>query len=90
MLWIEWEFGVGGRKAAKLFNNEERGRVRFQYSLRKNFWDLCGQMIRSGHTAETVVDKIYEVYSNTRSVTDILRRIRRDKEKGGHPSLRSS
>ena len=90
MLGTEWEFGVGGRKAAKLFNNEERGRVRFQYSLRKNFWDLCGQMIRSGHTTETAVDKIYEVYSNTRSITDILRLIRRDKKEGGHPSLRYS
>ena len=39
VLWQDYQFGVGGRKAAKLFTAAERGKVKFNYSLRKPFWD---------------------------------------------------
>lgn len=92
VLWSECEFGVGGRKAAKLFSAaQERGRVKFQYSLRKGFWDLYSGMIRRGYTSDTaiILDKIYEVYSSRMSCTEILQLIRRDKKNGGHPRLHS-
>ena len=40
VLWQEFEFGIGGRKPAKLFSTAERDKVRYSYSLRKHFWTL--------------------------------------------------
>ena len=90
VLWNEWEFGIGGNKPAKLFLATERGRVKYQYSLRKVFWDLCSEMIRRGHTSDTAIDEMYKVYSNRLSLTQILRKMREDRKRGGHPLLRSS
>ena len=73
-LWLEWEFGIGGNKPAKDFTAIERGQVRFQYSLRKVFWDLCSQMIRRGYSSDAAIDKIYSVYPRL-SLTQILRKI---------------
>jgi hypothetical protein len=87
VLWTEYEFGVGGRKAAKTFNASERGKVRFNFSLRKPFWDLVLIMARRGYTHNTAIDKIYSVYSSRLSVTQILREIRKDRKRGGHPEL---
>ena len=87
VLWNEYEFGVGGRKAAKLFSAAERGRVKCNYSLRKHFWDLMTMMIRRGYSHNTAIDKIYSVYTTRISVTKILREIRSDKRRGGHPEL---
>jgi len=49
-LWQEWEFDVGGRKAAKLFTYSERGlkENKFAYSRRKPFWLLMHVLIRRG------------------------------------------
>ena len=90
VLWNEWEFGIGGRKAAKMFSSRERGRkqVKFSYCLRKHFWDLISKMIQRGHTHTSAIDKVYEVYGTNLSATKILREIRRDSKIGGHPLLR--
>ena len=87
VLWQEYQFGVGGRKAAKLFTAEERGKVKYNYSLRKPFWDLMDLMIREGYTFNTAIDKIYSVYNTTTSVTQVLRAIREDKKRGFHSNL---
>ena len=87
VLWQEFEFGIGGRKPAKLFSNAERGKVRYSYSLRKHFWSLMQKMIRNGYTFNSAIDKIYDVYDRSRSVTKILRQIRIDSKSGGHPQL---
>ena len=90
VLWNEWEFGIGGRKAAKMFSSRERGRkqVKFSYCLRKHFWDLISKMIQRGHTHTSAIDKVYEIYGTNLSATKILREIRRDSKIGGHPLLR--
>ena len=90
VLWNEWEFGVGGRKAAKMFSSRERGhkQVKFSYCLRKHFWDLVSKMILRGHSHTAAIDKIYEVYGSNLSATKILRLIRTDSKLGGHPQLR--
>ena len=85
-LWTEWEFGIAGNKPAKRFIANERGRVRFQYSLRKGFWDLCSQMICHGYTSDSAIDKIYSVYPGL-PLTKILRKIRSDRKTGGNPAL---
>ena len=84
MLWDEWEFGCGGRKAAKNFTSRERGASRSIYSFRRGFWDLCCTLIARGHTRSTAIDEIYRVYGRGLSVTQILRQINRDKKEGGH------
>jgi hypothetical protein len=86
VLWNEYQFGVGGKKAAKLYTAEERGRNKFNYSLRKPFWDLVQLMVRNGSEAQDAVHRIYRVYPNE-SVTKILRLIRTDMKRGGHPEL---
>ena len=87
VLWQEYEFGIGGRKAAKIFSAEERGKVKFNYSLRKHYWELMVRLIRSGHIFNTAIDKIYSVYDRSRSVTLILRELRKDSRTGGYPQL---
>ena len=87
ILWQEYEFGVGGRKPAKNFNAQERGRVKFNYCLRKHFWDLMNSMIRHGYTFNVAIDKIYSVYDRRNSATKILRAIQNDAKNGGNPQL---
>ena len=88
VIWQEYEFGVGGRKAAKTFSARERGRVKFKYSLRNYFWSLMKQMILQGYSHTSAIDKIYSVYGNNLSATQILHEIRKDSKNGGHPQLR--
>ena len=38
-LWVEWEFGSPGKKAAKTFTSKERGAVKFIFYKRKFLWD---------------------------------------------------
>ena len=80
ILWHEYEFGVGERRPAKTFSRKERGSCRHVYSKRNLFWSLVVEMIRRGHTANSAIDKIYEVYGFKTSVTDILRQLQKDKK----------
>ena len=81
VLWQEYEFGLGGNKAAKLYTPMERGKNKFKYSLRKGFWIIVTNMIRGGHSHNTAIDRIYDVYAPRvgRTVTKILWEIRKDK-----------
>jgi len=89
ILWTEYEFGVGGTKPAKLFTARERGEVKFSYSLWKPFWTLVERMIHFGYSHTNAIEKIESVNCSGRSmsVTQILREIRRDKQRGGNPAL---
>lgn len=88
VLWQEYEFGIGGRKAARLFTAAERGQVKYSYHRRKVVWDKIAELIRAGHTAQTAVDLIYEAYGGVNiPVTRIINQMRRDKQTGGHPML---
>jgi len=87
-LWLEYEFGIGGRKAAKDFTAVERGRVKYTYHRRKVVWDAIAELVRSGWTANTACDRIQEVYGRHLSDTNIVNRMRRDRANGGHPNLR--
>ena len=86
VLWQEYEFGLGGRIPAKHFNSKDRGRVKYKYCMRKHFWDLISKMIQHGYSHTSAIDKVYTIYDG--SVTNILRDIRKDKKRGGHPQLR--
>ena len=66
---MEYEFGIGGNKPAKQFSAQERGMVKFTYSLQKPFWLLVEQMIRHGYTNATAIAKIEDVYMRGRRKT---------------------
>jgi hypothetical protein len=85
-LWAEYEYGIAGRKPARQFTAQERGKVKFKYSRRKIVWDTIDRMVRSGSTAQVACDRIYAVYGRNKSVTDIMRCLRQDAP-AGHPNL---
>lgn len=90
VLWTEYEFGLNGNKPAKAFTARERGKVKYSYSLRKPYWNLVENMIRYGYTHASAIEKIEGIYSagTSKSITQILREIRSDSRRGGHPLLR--
>ena len=67
----------------------ERGRDKYKYHRRKVGWEQISFMIRVGHTAQTAIDRIYQVYggANNRSITTIINQIRNDRQTGGNPQL---
>jgi hypothetical protein len=48
VLWQEYEIGLGGCKAAKLFTQEEQGRVKHKYSWQKVVWDCISNLVHAG------------------------------------------
>ncbi|ETP31664.1 hypothetical protein F442_19500 [Phytophthora nicotianae P10297] len=87
-LWGEYEFGLNGVKAAREYTAAERGVNKFAYSRRKIFWDVVATMVRAGYSSDVAVDRIYAIFGRQLPVTSILLALRRDKQQGGHPSLR--
>ena len=81
-------FGIAGRRAAKEFTSAEQGRVKFTFSLRKVFWDKVELLSQRGHTCNTAIDAIYNIYDRSTSVTKILKMMRIDNRNGGHPQLK--
>jgi hypothetical protein len=62
LLWGEYEHGIGGGKAARLFTSkEERGRVKHKYHQRKIVWDRIALQVRAGVTAQVAIDHMYIV-----------------------------
>lgn len=89
VLWQEYEFGLSGNKAAKLFTPRERGRNKFSFCLRKPCWNLVIAMIQHGYNNNSDIDKVYSVYGYTLTVTKVLRLVRLDRRTGGHHQLRN-
>ena len=71
-----------GEEACKAFSEAERGRVKFKYLRQKVIWDVVRNMVSLGHTANHAIDLIYEVFGPQTSVTDIINRLRKDKNNG--------
>ena len=86
-LWNEYEFGLHGNKAAKLFTSRERGdkKIKFAYCRRKIFWTKVKSMIARGHSSGTAIQKIYEVFGQNLPVTAIINKLRADRD--SHPQL---
>ena len=52
-------------------------------------WDTVAALVRAGFTAHTAIDKIYEVYGQDKTVTQIVNQMMRDRCSGAsHPQLR--
>jgi hypothetical protein len=60
VLWEEYKRGICGRRAARLFTRDERGRVKHKYYRRnKMVWDLISILVCGGLTAQVAIDPIY-------------------------------
>ena len=87
-LWDEYMSGMGGRKPARLFTREERGRVKYKYCRRKIVWDCVATLVNAGLTSDVACDRIYAVYGVNTTVTQIINQMKNDKNQGiVHPSL---
>jgi len=78
VLWQEWTDGIAGRKAARLFTREERGKVKHKYHRRKIVWDRIRLLINAGYTAQVACDRIYGVYGLSATVTAIINGLKKD------------
>ncbi|KAG6956282.1 hypothetical protein JG688_00011502 [Phytophthora aleatoria] len=87
-LWHEYQFGCGGLKPANDATAVERGLNKFACSRRKVFWNVVANLVRSGFTSGTAIDKVYDVYGRQLSVSSVFVALRTDRKRGGHPSLR--
>jgi len=88
-LWHEYQHGIGGRKAARLFTAQERGQMKHKYTRRKVVWDCVDRLVRSGITANVAIDRIYAVYGQSSPVTVVINKLRKDRNENKlHISLR--
>ena len=82
LLWDEYENGIGGRTAARLFSREERGKVKDKFYRRKVVWDCVATLVRAGLTAQVAIDRIHHIYGENTTVTNIINRMRHDRRAG--------
>ena len=66
---------------------QERGKVKYKYYGRKKFWDLVSALTRNGLEAHVAIDQLYQVYSQGKSVTQIIQHIIIDKKRGYTPPM---
>ena len=83
-LWVEYTHGLGGNKAAKDFTATERGRVKQKYYRRKTFWDIVSVLVNAGYGAPAAVDKVWNHYGRSASVTTVLDSLLADKKTYRH------
>ena len=72
--------GVNGGKPVRDYSPSERGANRYAYSQRKKNWNVICSLMTKGYTADTAIDKVYEVYGKSKSVTAILDAMIADKQ----------
>jgi hypothetical protein len=78
IMWQEYNVGLGGRKAARLFTADERSQQKHKYSRRKVVWDAIDRMVLRGFTAQVAIDRIYQHYGRELSVTKVINNMLRD------------
>jgi hypothetical protein len=86
ILWQEWMEGIGGRKAARLFTPEERGRAKHKYTRRRVFWNTVDRLVRGGMEANVAIDRIYQHYGRNLTVTRILNSMLADRRNNHIPA----
>jgi hypothetical protein len=87
-LWEEWQNRISGRKPARLFSAQERGRSKHKYARQKHVWDLIASHVRAGIDAHVAIDCIYAAYGGGLAVTTIINKLGDVKFTGTmHPDL---
>ena len=80
-LWVEFKFGINGRKPAESFTIAERNvkSVKQKYWCRNIIWKAIDRLVRGGVSAERAIARIREVYGERTGVTKIMELMTRDK-----------
>lgn len=80
---VLYQTGIGGRKPARDFTAQERGRDKYRFYRRKHVWDIVVNLVNAGVQARVAIDRIYNHYGANRSVSNIIKDIMRDKRNNG-------
>ena len=87
-LWAEWVVEINGRLPASKFTSQQSGdkRVKHTFCQRKPFW-LCVERVVEDRSipAQTVIDVIDSICKG--SITQKLKKLKRDERLGGHYKL---
>ncbi|CAJ1935012.1 unnamed protein product [Cylindrotheca closterium] len=91
-LWREYQHGIAGRKPARYFTATEQNcsrQMKQKFYRRKQVWDTISRLVANGHTVQSAIERIKQVYGQNVSVTRIMDGIIRDKRQygGPHPNL---
>jgi hypothetical protein len=82
-LWREYTHEIGGRKAGCNFSYHDKGRVKHKYHRRNVVWKIVHGLVKLGYSgAELAIDRIHGIHGESRSVTNIINGIKRDKQAG--------
>ena len=90
-LWLEYKFGIDGRKPAEQFTTRKMNtshRLKQLYYRRNVFWRCMGRLIRGGETVDMATMRIRQCYGQQLSVTAIINKMIADRKNGGHPNLK--
>jgi hypothetical protein len=78
-VWHEWTVGTNGSKPAREFTMRERNNrcngIKQKYYRRKYIWDMVGQLVREGDTAEHACYRIRQCYGFNYSITQIINKL---------------
>ena len=94
-LWREYQFGLNGRKAARLFTVAERNanrKIKQKFYRRGQVWNCMKRQIHRGLTPEQAAIELHSVYGNNAPVSRIIDLLIKDKQRfkengGYHPNL---
>jgi len=85
-LWDEYTVGLEGRKPAKLYTSQERGRCKHKYSRRKVVWDKIRELIQMGYTSHVAIDMILDHYGRDLTTTKIINLMKQDRKYNAYPA----
>ena len=94
-LWREYQFGLNGRKPARLFTTGERNanrKMKQTYYRRNQVWECMRRQVHRGLTPEQAAQELRMVYGPKTSVSRIINLLIEDKKRykndgGYHPNL---
>ena len=81
-LWDDYQYGIGGKNAARLLTHQECDRVKHKYHWNKVVWGCIGELVHGGVTAQVAIDHIYRVYGENQTKTMIMNRMKSDQKAG--------
>ena len=85
-LWDEYTVGLEGRKPAKLYTPQERGRCKHKYSRRKVVWDKIQELIQVGYTSHVAIDMILDHYGRDNTTTGIINLMKQNRKYNAYPA----
>jgi hypothetical protein len=79
VLWQEYQVGIGGKKAARLFSAFERGRVKHKFTCCKVVCATIDPLVCGGLHSNVAINRIYNTYGCNSTVTSIINRMLADR-----------